>query len=618
MKVLFLGFIFLITTDYIRITTSFVVVGTKQPGANRLFPPARHEQQQRITTISAGDRKNGIPYRKWTKQLRARSRRRPSITPSAASISIEEGDDGGGGVVGGTTELSSQQQQSAAATTNTNNINPQKAIQYGGATSKSMDSSLEVSRWPRFDALDKKLTAIAIPCILNYAINPLIGAVDLFWVNRMGDPLAVAGQAAANQMFSTAFWLASFLPSVTATLVSKEYAKGDEQGVQDSVCQALFIGVVIACIGTPLMLMYPEKVLSMVLSDGAPAMEFAKPYLLIRAFAFLPAFMTVIGFSAFRGILDPGTPVRISFFANLFNAILDPILIFKFKLGVPGAAMATLAAELISAATYLTILRKRNIIRLRRILRLPSWDKLKPLLTGGAALQLRNFALNFVFLAVTRVTQSIDSTGVAAAAHALSIQTFQIGGIVLLGLSTVAQTVVPNEMVERTDPKTGKRIGGRLAAKMVVQRLMSWGFLLGTLLGSLQILVLPLLHQSTPLEEVRKSARIPSYLASLYQIINGLVFIGEGVMVGCENFFQLSISTLMATFGFLWCLRSLPTKFGLTGVWIGFGVFNTLRLVGVWVHQARNGPLAPRNIMKKNNDNDGGKKQKDKKKEKQK
>ena len=70
-----------------------------------------------------------------------------------------------------------------------------------------------VSIWPSFDALDDRLMKIALPCMLNFAINPLIGAVDLFWVNRMGNALAVAGQSAANQVFNSAFWLASFLPS---------------------------------------------------------------------------------------------------------------------------------------------------------------------------------------------------------------------------------------------------------------------------------------------------------------------------------------------------------------------------------------------------------------------
>ena len=103
----------------------------------------------------------------------------------------------------------------------------------------------------------------------------------------------------------------------------------------------------------------------------------------------------------------------------------------------------------------------------------------------------------------------------------------KVGGVVLLALSVVAQTVVPNELVEKVDALTGKQTGGKRAAKNVVNRLMSWGFVLGVSLGSLQLLMLPLLQKSSPLEEVRKAAVIPSILASVYQIMNGLVFIGE-------------------------------------------------------------------------------------------
>ena len=106
---------------------------------------------------------------------------------------------------------------------------------------------------------------------------------------------------------------------------------------------------------------------------------------------------------------------------------------------------------------------------------------------------------------------------------ALAIQTFQVGGIVLLALSVVAQTIVPNELIVKVDTTTGKQQGGKRAAKNVVNRLMSWGLILGSILGALQLLILPLMQKSSPLEEVRKAAVIPSILASVYQIMNGLV-----------------------------------------------------------------------------------------------
>jgi Na+-driven multidrug efflux pump len=145
------------------------------------------------------------------------------------------------------------------------------------------------------------LIMISIPMIINFSITPLVGANDLFWTNRMNNALAVAGQAAATQVFNSGFWLASFLPSVTSTLVSKENAKGNTEGVQDAVCQALLVAVLIAVVGTAVYALYPEKTLGTVLEADAPAMEFARLYLSIRSFSFLPALISLVGFSAFRG-----------------------------------------------------------------------------------------------------------------------------------------------------------------------------------------------------------------------------------------------------------------------------------------------------------------------------
>jgi len=76
------------------------------------------------------------------------------------------------------------------------------------------------------------------------------------------------------------------------------------------------------------------------------------------------------------------------------------------------------------------------------------------------------------------------------------------------------------------------------------------------------------------------------------------VFIGEGVMVGCGSFLQLSLSTLVATIATVLALQEFPKSFGLTGVWMSFGVFNTLRLLGVIIHQQFNGPLSARKTTK--------------------
>ena len=83
------------------------------------------------------------------------------------------------------------------------------------------------------------------------------------------------------------------------------------------------------------------------------------------------------------GTLDSVTPLKISLFANFFNAVLDPILIFSANMGVTGAALATLAAEIVSAITFTTILFRKKLVSLPKLLRLPNMKQLGPLLKGG-------------------------------------------------------------------------------------------------------------------------------------------------------------------------------------------------------------------------------------------
>ena len=52
---------------------------------------------------------------------------------------------------------------------------------------------------PKGDALDATIAKTAVPSIANLAVIPLVGAVDTFFIGRMGNALALAGQGAANQ-----------------------------------------------------------------------------------------------------------------------------------------------------------------------------------------------------------------------------------------------------------------------------------------------------------------------------------------------------------------------------------------------------------------------------------
>eukprot|EP00980_Cylindrotheca_fusiformis_P018515 scaffold6124_cov122-Cylindrotheca_fusiformis.AAC.34 len=451
---------------------------------------------------------------------------------------------------------------------------------------------------------DKQIFTTTLPLSAIFAIMPMASAIDLFWVNRIGSTLAVAGQAAANQVYSSSFWLFSFLPSVTATLVSKSHASGDIEATQDAVCQALFFGILISVFGASFMFCWPDKALISILkgkppillqnclqfiwsalntsqlpqSVGSPALEIARPYLRIRAFSFAPMLLSLVGFSTFRGTMDVTTSVKVSLISNVVTVLLEPILIHVIKVGVRGAAIATVCGELVSAIVYLKLLSERKLMLLSKVFRLPSWKSLAPLVKGGISLQLRSLCLNFTFLMVARVIQSLDDTGVSASAHALAAQTFQLGGIVLGALGMAAQTLVPKAMHSSGDKSTASSISN---AEPLTKRLLMWGSTLGCSIGLVQLLFLPAILRSSPLPDVREAARVPALIAIAFQGINGVVSVGEGIMMGSGSFTRLSINIVLASLGHLAALQVFPEAYGLAGVWISISCFATIRLLGV-------------------------------------
>jgi len=122
--------------------------------------------------------------------------------------------------------------------------------------------------------------------------------------------------------------------------------------------------------------------------------------------------------------MDVITPLKISLASNIVNCILDPIFIFPMKLGAKGAALATCFAEFASLILYVWALVGKKMLNISKALKPPSWTALKPMLLGGVGVQLRAVSLNIAFLAVTRATQALDTTGTAAAAHAITVQVF--------------------------------------------------------------------------------------------------------------------------------------------------------------------------------------------------
>lgn len=431
--------------------------------------------------------------------------------------------------------------------------------------------------------LDKLVLRTAIPSMINLGVVPIVNSVDTFWVGRLGMALALSGQSAANQSCFTLFFIIAFLPNITAPLVARAVASGNEQDAQDRICESLYLCNVLGILGTALLVLFPRQVLStLVMEPTAPAMEFAAPYLRWRALGMVPSLVSATGSAAYRGMLNTVTPLKVSLMTNLINLVLDPLLIFTARTGFVGAAIATAFSEGVGGLTYLRLLFRRKLIRWSKLLKPPPLEAILPLLQGGAAMLFRQLAINIGFLVATRRAQVMDPTGVAGAAYGITMQIYAVGIIMLVAMQNCAAALVPSSLAK----------DGIDAARKTADRLFTWSSIAGLGLGLTQFALLPILVPVfSTLPEVQQAVRVPALIASMIHVVNGPTLAGEGVMIGLGCYKDLALITSVWIGGMVACLAS-PLGKRLDGIMWSILLSSLLQQGGIITHYLKIGPLA--------------------------
>mmetsp|Transcript_20941 Transcript_20941/g.49740 ORF Transcript_20941/g.49740 Transcript_20941/m.49740 type:complete len:640 (+) Transcript_20941:191-2110(+) len=428
------------------------------------------------------------------------------------------------------------------------------------------------SVWESLDEMDRLIVTTALPIATLFCILPLVNAADVFWVSRLGDTLAVAAQQAGNQIYMTVFFLMNFLPSITAIQVSKSFSLSDEEATQDDICNSMVVGLFVALIGTFAMFFYPQKFLSSILKEGAPALDLAIPYLRLRSFSCLPMLVSFLGFSAFRGTMDVSSCIKVTVFSSALYMVLDPLMVHVFGLGITGSAITSIICDWFSATNYLKLMTERGMISWKKLTKLPAFKQMAPLIQGSIGLQARSLAMNFGQIFVARKVQSLDDTGVSTAAFVLAMQSLSLGGVVLTALGMATQTLFPIEVESCPTEDRG------LFVRALVGRFVKRGAGLGVALSIIQLLLVPGILQSSPLPEVRSTALVPMLIVIGSQALTGIIQVIEGIIMGDGKFTRSSINVIVSTIGYILCLRECPKRFGLAGVFACMTIFTTLRL----------------------------------------
>lgn len=292
-------------------------------------------------------------------------------------------------------------------------------------------------------SISRAVFLLAIPMVLEMLMESLFALVDVFWVTRLGAN-AIATVGLTESMLSLVFSVALGVSFSTTAMVARRTGEKDSEGAATAAMQSIFLGIGIAlAMGIPAMI-FAHQLLNLMGADTV-LIAGGHRYTEIVFGGTSIVMLLFLNNGIFRGAGDASVAMRVLWFSNLINLLLDPCFIFGLgpfpKLGVTGAAVATLIGRSCGVLYQFWMLTNgRARVRLtRKHLRLAP-DVIGSLVRVSSTGVLQFLIAHTSWLALVRIISTFGSLAVAG--YTIGIRIFMFIILPSWGMSGAAATMV--------------------------------------------------------------------------------------------------------------------------------------------------------------------------------
>jgi putative MATE family efflux protein len=291
--------------------------------------------------------------------------------------------------------------------------------------------------------IGRALALLAIPMMLEMAMESIFAVVDIAFVSRLGTD-AVAAVGITEALITVLYAIAIGLGMGLTAMVARRIGEKDAEAAALVTGQSLWIGAVLSVLIGVAGAIHAEDLLRLMgASGGVIAQGRGFTAVLLGGSASI-IYLFLLN-AAFRGAGDATVALRSLWLANGINIVLDPCLIFGLgpfpELGVTGAAVATTIGRgigVIYQLWYMLGIRGRIRLRARHFALVPELAlRLLRISTGGIGQFLIATAS---WIGVMRIVALYGSSAIAAYTIALRMMEFTF--LPAWGLGNAAATLV--------------------------------------------------------------------------------------------------------------------------------------------------------------------------------
>ena len=197
---------------------------------------------------------------------------------------------------------------------------------------------------------------LAIPVTIQYFVMASLNLVDNIMVGQLG-AVELASVGLANQVYFLLFLFLAGVSGGASVFTAQFWGKRDLKNIHRVLGLSLMISGAAALIFFMISVFNSHTILKF-FSDDQSVIKLGAQYLRITSITYVMTAITACYSGVLRSTGEVRLPMRVNVIAIITNTVLNYILIFgNFgvpKLGVAGAAIATLIARLIETTILLT------------------------------------------------------------------------------------------------------------------------------------------------------------------------------------------------------------------------------------------------------------------------
>ncbi|MGM9992989.1 MAG: MATE family efflux transporter [Candidatus Bruticola sp.] len=207
----------------------------------------------------------------------------------------------------------------------------------------------------------KAVTVLSVPTILSQLITVLYNAADIYFIGQLNNPYMVAALSLTFPLFYSLNAIGNLFGLGGASVISRLLGAGKEAEVKHVSAFSFYTIIASALLYSVISYFFLDQILY-TLGAGSGTIDYARCYMFYVVT--IGAVPTAVNLGTANLLRSDGHAKQASFglmLGGILNILLDPIFISILKMGIAGAAAATLISGLISCAYFVFIM-----IRLRR------------------------------------------------------------------------------------------------------------------------------------------------------------------------------------------------------------------------------------------------------------